>query len=464
MNKYFTQSMQIINGCLDVFTLNTIFIFSSLFIPGLASSENSRNYFDFVLLLNFSWVFFCLLGEVYSSKHIISFELFSRRTSRIYLIWLIAITLYLLFTKSLELPKLYVVTNSVIFGMSLLLNRFFYLGIQNFLKKRKHFSENIIIIGYNQVAKKLARNLEIEHTRTEIVGFCEERANVTELSNYPIISSINNAIEVSKRYGVTEIYSTISPEQDFRISQLMKEADKLCIRFKLIPDLSHFIKVPFHVSYLNEMPILFFRSEPLADLMNQFKKRVFDVIFSLLVILFVLSWLFPLVALLIKLTGKGPVLYVQNRLGRNNKIFKVFKFRTMSVTDSDDQFIAASKEDTRITKLGKLLRKTSLDEMPQFLNVLSGHMSINGPRPHPLKLNDSYREIVETYMVRHFLKPGITGWAQVNGFRGEVVSVDQMEGRIKFDIWYMENWNLWLDVKIIFMTIYNIFKGEKNAY
>jgi lipopolysaccharide/colanic/teichoic acid biosynthesis glycosyltransferase len=173
--------------------------------------------------------------------------------------------------------------------------------------------------------------------------------------------------------------------------------------------------------------------------------------------------LFPLIALLIKLTSKGPVFFKQLRSGENSEAFYCYKFRTMKVNDQCDE-MQATKDDPRITKIGAFLRKTNLDEMPQFLNVFLGSMSVIGPRPHMLKHTESYSEQIDDFMVRHFIKPGITGWAQVNGFRGETKEVGDMENRVKHDIWYIENWNFLLDFKILFLTIYRMTFGDPNAF
>ena len=196
---------------------------------------------------------------------------------------------------------------------------------------------------------------------------------------------------------------------------------------------------------------------------NSIKKRLFDVVFSLLVIVFVLSWLIPILAILIMISSRGHVFFKQKRSGKNNKQFTCYKLRTMRI-NSDEHLRQVTLNDSRVTKLGRFLRKTSLDELPQFVNVLLGNMSIIGPRPHMLVHTNMYSKIMNEYMIRHFLKPGISGWAQVNGYRGEIKEETQLRKRIDHDIWYMENWSIWLDLKIIWMTIYITLKGDKNAY
>jgi len=191
-------------------------------------------------------------------------------------------------------------------------------------------------------------------------------------------------------------------------------------------------------------------------------KRVFDIVFSLIVIIFLLSWLIPILAILIKLESKGPVFFKQGRPGMDEKEFFCYKFRSMQVNGFTEK--EASKNDPRVTKMGKFMRKTSMDELPQFFNVILGEMSVVGPRPHLWSQNKAYASKIKKYMVRHYVKPGITGLAQVKGFRGEIETEEDMVNRIKLDVFYIENWSLIMDIKIIFQTVFNIFKGEDKAY
>jgi putative colanic acid biosynthesis UDP-glucose lipid carrier transferase len=253
------------------------------------------------------------------------------------------------------------------------------------------------------------------------------------------------------------------PEDNSHLYKLMKKADHELIRFRLVPDFSKLVNKPIHLDYLRELTIFSIRKEPLENVVNQFVKRTFDVVVSALVAVFILTWLVPLIGLLIKLESPGPIFFVQIRSGLNNRPFRCFKFRSMGV-NRESNSVQATKGDKRVTRIGRVLRKTSLDEFPQFLNVFLGQMSIVGPRPHMLKHTKDYSNLDEEYMIRQFLKPGITGWAQVNGYRGEITELFHIKKRVEYDIWYLENWSLLLDIKIMFLTVYNVFKGEENAY
>ena len=211
------------------------------------------------------------------------------------------------------------------------------------------------------------------------------------------------------------------------------------------------------------IPVLNLRTVPLDTEYSKKVKRIFDICFSTLVIMFILSWLNPLLYLLVKLDSPGPALFKQKRHGLKRKPFWCYKFRTMTV-NRDSNTKMAEKNDMRITRLGKFLRKTSLDELPQFYNVFIGNMSVVGPRPHMEFHTIGYETSVDKYLVRHFVKPGITGLAQVMGYRGEIIRPSDIFNRTRLDIFYVEKWSIWLDLKIVFQTVFHVFKGEEKAY
>ena len=219
----------------------------------------------------------------------------------------------------------------------------------------------------------------------------------------------------------------------------------------------------FRIDLLGDVPVLLHQRNSLASGLWKFMKRLFDILFSLLVIIFILSWLIPLLTVLIKLDSPGPAIFKQKRTGLNNKPFWCYKFRTMYV-NTDKENLSNEEQRKRVTPLGHFLRKTNLDEMPQFINVLLGHMSVVGPRPHMIEHTEHYASMIDQFMLRHIVKPGITGLSQVKGFRGEITHPIMMKSRIKEDIYYMMHWSLLLDLKIILLTVLNMIKGEENAY
>lgn len=245
--------------------------------------------------------------------------------------------------------------------------------------------------------------------------------------------------------------------------------DRYAARLRVIPNTyDSTAGTPYRISTLGDYPLLSLRNEPLEDPFNAFVKRAFDIAFSLFVLVFVCSWLFPIIALLIKLDSRGPVFFRQERWGKRNKPFLCYKFRSMYVaskdTDESGKFQQAKKNDSRITRIGAFLRKTSLDEFPQFINVLLGDMSIVGPRPHAALMNRECVEILDYYLARHQVQPGITGWAQVKDLRGESETPELIRRRVDCDLWYIERWSFLLDLKIIFLTAWKMVVGDKQAY
>lgn len=262
---------------------------------------------------------------------------------------------------------------------------------------------------------------------------------------------------------INEIYGYFPQEQHDTINMMSKFCDNHLIRFYYIPAINVF-KGNMTISFMGKIPVIARREEPLRNGINKLAKRIFDIIFSLLVLILPFPLIFIWVAIMIKIQSPGPIFFLQERTGLDGKIFKCIKFRSMNVNNAADD-IQATKDDPRKFPFGNFMRKQNIDELPQFINVLIGDMSVVGPRPHMLKHTAEYSKLINHFMVRHFAKPGITGLAQVTGFRGETRYIDQMEGRVKKDIEYIENWTFLLDIKIIVKTITNMFGKEKgNAY
>lgn len=419
-------------------------------------------YFHYLIFLNVSWIVLAWFSRVYNIKSVSTFESFLKYTIQQFLLWVFAIMVYLFFYYNFELSRIFVISSLMLFGIGLSLNRCAYLATQAFFKENHHFLKRVLILGYNNVAKEITAKLE-KSINSQIVGFIEDPANVQELTNYPIVGTLKQTVQICDTMQVNQIYSTLSPEQSKDIYDLMHEVECKFITFKIIPDLSLYIKRKVHVEFFDNKIMLSLRDEPLEDIGNRIKKRVLDVIISLFVVIFILSWMIPIVGLLIYMESRGPIFFYQWRSGKNNRSFILLKFRSMKINNVADQ-LQATKNDPRFTRIGKFLRRTSLDEFPQFLNVLKGEMSVVGPRPHMLKHTQDFSKIVNQYMVRQFLKPGISGWAQVNGYRGEIDGNEKIIGRVKCDIWYSENWSLWLDAKIMLLTIYRILVPSKEVY
>jgi putative colanic acid biosynthesis UDP-glucose lipid carrier transferase len=327
-------------------------------------------------------------------------------------------------------------------------------------------SRNIIILGAGRVANQVYNtNITNLVYGYKFMGFFDDR----DPSDYKVNPELvkGNLSDVEKfviENQIDEIICALPAGDDRKAVPIMKYAENNLVRFMIVPDFMRFINRSVSLSFLdNSIPIVSLREEPLRRTSNLVIKRAFDIIVSLLFLVTIFPILFIILAPIIKHTSKGPIFFKQKRTGENGIEFNCLKFRTMKVNKDADE-VQATKHDDRVTPIGAFMRKTNLDEMPQFLNVLIGDMSIVGPRPHMLKHTKMYSQLIDKYMVRHFAKPGITGWAQVTGYRGETKELSEMEGRVKQDVWYIENWTFWLDIKIIFKTLKNMIKGEDNAY
>jgi putative colanic acid biosynthesis UDP-glucose lipid carrier transferase len=463
MNRQFERYLQIMLVVLDLFVLNFAYFFCKIVMTDSIPGNLWGVYFQYWTVSITAWLVLAFFLRTYAGKVILVFEHFTKRTSQVYLLWIIAMLFYLFFSREFRISRIFIISGMISFGMGLLCNRFLYLGIKKYFKNSHYLIKRVIILGYNDTAKQLAKYFEEDGINTQLLGFIEDDKNVHELSHYPIITDVSKALQVAKEFDVVEIFSTITPEQNKDIYELMYQSERECIRFKIVPNLSVFITRDVHIEYFGDLPILSLRSEPLDDVGNRIKKRALDIVVSFLVIVFILSWLTPLLGLLILLESRGPIFFSQLRTGKNKKPFYCYKFRSMRI-NKDADIKQATQSDKRVTRIGKFIRRTSLDEFPQFLNVLKGNMSLVGPRPHMLKHTTDYSKVVDEYMIRQFLKPGITGWAQVNGYRGEITNPEQIQMRVNKDLWYLENWSLWLDIQILFLTVYQIFKGDKNAF
>jgi Undecaprenyl-phosphate glucose phosphotransferase len=277
-----------------------------------------------------------------------------------------------------------------------------------------------------------------------------------------VAGNIKDACAFALKNPVDEVVVALNEFEKETIDGLIRFCDNNMIRITIVPDFFRKLSYQFLIDFYGPIPLLSIRNEPLQSFRNRLIKRTFDFLFSSLIILAIFPWLLPVVAILIKTNSRGPVFFLQDRSGLNNKVFRMIKFRTMLVNDEADKQ-QASRNDPRITRVGRFLRKTNLDEMPQFFNVWMGQMSVVGPRPHMLMHTEVYARLIDSFMVRHIVKPGLTGWAQVTGYRGETGRQELMARRVQKDVWYIENWSFFLDLRIIAITIFRMITGDKQA-
>jgi len=331
-----------------------------------------------------------------------------------------------------------------------------------YLKKYRIITGNnyrkTVIIGHTKEAINLKNIFEKRPDYGyQFNGFFSDKKE-----HYEIIGKVESIYNFCLENKIDEIYCSLNEISNEKLKKLVEFSDENNIVIKFIPDSNTILSKNLKIDYYELFPVLTIKKTPLHEPFVEGLKRAFDLIFSILVAVFILSWLTPILAILIKLESKGPVFFKQSRPGINESEFKCYKFRSMQVNVTTEK--EASKNDPRVTNIGKFIRKTSIDELPQFFNVFLGDMSVVGPRPHLWSQNLNYGKKIKKYMIRHYVKPGITGLAQVKGFRGEIETDEDMISRIKYDVFYIENWSMFLDIKIIIQTVINILKGEEKAY
>lgn len=349
------------------------------------------------------------------------------------------------------------------------LEKLVYRKLMMFLHRKGVNKKRILIIGAGKMGMEFSNIItRNKYLGYEVIGFLDDEPKPYLNGQYLGKTETINDYITNNMTNFDEVVVALPNNAHKKIKHIANVVGNHAIKLRIIPAYHDIISSQYHVGMFNGLPMITIRNEPLDDIHLRAIKRLFDVIFSSLVLVLVCSWLFPLIAIIIKLNSKGPVFFVQERWGRKNKKIKCFKFRSMTVASKDigehGKYQQATKNDARITSVGAFLRKSSLDEFPQFMNVLIGNMSVVGPRPHPTPLNLESKEIIDKYLVRHLVKPGITGMAQVNGFRGQTDDPSLMKARVNYDIWYIENWSLLLDLKIIFLTFWKTLAGDKNAY
>ncbi|MDO6739319.1 undecaprenyl-phosphate glucose phosphotransferase [Wenyingzhuangia sp. 2_MG-2023] len=387
------------------------------------------------------------------SKNLVAIGLFSFISTGLIFFW-----------TDYKFSRAFVVVTLCLFTFFVLLARTLLVIWLKRTRRKGNKQSNIVLIGMNANISKLINDVYVNpNYGFKILALFTDAVVTNEIKDYykGRLSEITTFLEKNK---ADEIIISLPYSQSELINKLFEYADNNMIRVRIIPEFSEYLSQAFTIDYVQNVPVMKLRKEPLQSLSNRAIKRIFDIVFSMGIVILIFSWLFPIIAIIIKATSKGPVFFSQLRTGKDGRSFKCLKFRSMTV-NSDSDAKQATRDDKRITKFGAIMRKTSIDELPQILNVLMNHMSLVGPRPHMLKHTEEYRVLVDKFMVRHFAKPGVTGWAQINGFRGETKFVRDMANRAEADIWYIENWSFILDLKIIFITAWSMFfKQDENAF
>jgi putative colanic acid biosynthesis UDP-glucose lipid carrier transferase len=432
-------------------------------IEKLDKIMNGQAHFYILLVVfnNMAWLICSQVAGIYTFDKVYKLNLLLKLTLIAYVFF--GLITWLFFDLNFMPGTLnFILTDVTWFGVFLLVSRMGMTMVVKFIDRVGLFRKQVVVIGNNDDTIPLINQLKKKEIFYEVKGvFNDDNSDLGP--DAPLLGEVKDVVEYAKQNNISEIYSVISPEKNDDLYKIADDAGNNFIKFKFLPYFKANPKYKYRLEFEENIPIISMRPEPLSEISGQIQKRFFDVIFSSLVIIFILSWLMPIIAILIRLESEGPVFFKQFRTGKNNRPFLCLKFRSLKVNDEADK-IQVTKNDARYTRIGKFLRRTNLDELPQFFNVLAGDMSVVGSRPHMLKHTDDYSQLYNDYMRRHSIKPGLTGWAQINGYRGEIEVKEQLIKRVEHDIWYIENWNFWLDVRIVLQTLGSTFKGDRNAY
>ena len=457
--KWYSRLLRPLLLLLDVFLLNGAFVISYYIRYARISLDDFH--LSVMVVFSLAWVAASLFNEIYNiSYHTKPFSILDRLVYTIILHALL-ISIYIVTVKGYDISRLHLLYTYLLGSGGIIMMRFLLFYFYKYFRKYFFQDKKIVIVGATNAGMELYNYFIHDNNGYQFMGFFDDNPNIYNLI---LKGKLKHLKDYCLQEKIDELYFALPITNAELIADLAEFADHSFISFKIAPDFSGLLnmrKKP-NLYFYENIPIMTLRREPLQSLFNRILKRAFDVGFSLVVISLIFPFIFPILIAAIKLDSPGPIFFIQKRPGRRNKLFNCIKFRTMHVNNQTE--MQATKNDPRVTKVGAFLRKTNLDELPQFFNVLFGDMSVVGPRPNLSSQLESYSKLIDKYVVRHFVLPGITGYAQVNGLRGETRQPELMAKRVEYDIQYMENWSMALDLKIIFLTVWNMIKGDKNAY
>lgn len=422
-------------------------------------SDQEHLNIEFIAYLSLSWILiasYTKFYEVYRYTHVL--KLLSLLFSQFFIFLLAFFAYFTIFKEGEVVSK----QSNIVFYFVTIITCFKFLSffLLKYYRQSGNNYRNVVVFGQSKSAQNVA---SLFNNRQDLgyrfQGYFSDKHSKLK----DCLGTINDGLEFIEKKGIEELYCEENSITRQKLIEIRKFCNKNKIKISLIPENKAIYSKNFTLEHYGTIPILKPKQLPFESFETHFIKRVFDIVFSLLVCVFLLSWLLPILWVIVKLDSKGKFFFIQKRDGINGKQFYCYKIRSMKANNLADK-ISTTKGDARITKVGFFLRKTSLDELPQFFNVLKGDMSVVGPRPHMNIQTVKYLIEIDNYILRNSVKPGITGLAQVSGYRGEVKKKSDIENRVRLDIFYIENWSFFLDLKIIVQTILNVFRGQEKAY
>ena len=438
-----------------------IILFDIIFINYIIYYFSPKEFLglQFRIYITILWLtisYFTKFYNVYRYTHIL--RILSLLAAQFFIFILAFFAYFSIFKEGEVISKQSNIISSILLVISTTKFLYFFI-LQIYRSSGKNF-RTVIVIGDSKSAQDVVSIFnDKQYLGYRFSGYFSDNKK----SSKHRLGTINEGLIFSRENNIDEIYCEVNSVSPAQLKEIINFSNENKIEFRLIPENKAIYSKNFTKEYFGTIPILKPKKLPFEKIETHLIKRCFDIVFSMLVIIFLLSWLLPLLFIAVKINSKGPFLFKQKRDGINGNQFLCFKIRSMKVNAVSDQ-ISAIKNDDRITKIGYILRKTSLDELPQFFNVLIGDMSIVGPRPHMNIQTKKYISNIDNYLTRNSVKPGITGLAQVSGYRGEVKKTSDIVNRVRLDIFYIENWSFLLDLKIIVLTFFHMLRGQKNAY
>jgi undecaprenyl-phosphate galactose phosphotransferase/putative colanic acid biosynthesis UDP-glucose lipid carrier transferase len=449
-----SATLRIFFSISDLIFLNLSIYISYFFLGIVIEAEQAINFTYLILFSNLGFIFLILVSNPYGFSRRVGFPRFIKSQLSFIFIHLLIVASLIFFFKKHYKPSQLVVMYAL-FMAAFFLWKLFVLYWVNVFTTRTVKEKKFITVGDAYLAQEVRRhflkNPELKH---RFLRFFESNLD---------IESVEEIQEFCNEKEVDEIYCCLPAVDNSRLKPLIDFGLNSLILIKVISEFKTKEQRPILLEVDDQFPISNVSAIPLDTVKNQLAKRIFDILFSLTIIVTILSWLVPILGIAIKLDSKGPIFFSQKRSGKFNTIFLCLKFRTMKV-NSESDLKQATKNDNRVTKLGNFLRRTSLDELPQFFNVLEGSMSIVGPRPHMVKHTEHYSSLLKEFMARHYVKPGITGMAQIMGYRGETKELSDMRNRVRLDRFYIENWSFMLDIKIVLRTVISLVRPDEKAF
>ena len=447
----------------DLLLIDICFIISAVLAQSLDTLLSRPRMFFLLFVLDVLWYFTTRRTSIYDGIGFnkIYTQAFALVKNSVFQI--IASIIFIFAAKEDLFTRNFILYYAVSINVVLFLRILVFRKIERSKSNEKNLKK-LIIVCANQTGIEFATLIEQNPGfGYNFVGFVGSGEVIEKSEKY--LGSFDNFEKILTDYKVEEVVVSAGNSEHSIINNVISVCDKNALRAHIIPDFSQFLSRRYLFNMVESFPVITMRNEPLLEFQSRFLKRSFDLVFTLIIFILILWWLIPLLALLVKIFSPGPAFFVQDRIGLRNKVFKCYKFRTMRVSSKKNggEFIPTTKNDERVTLIGSFLRRTSLDEIPQFFNILKGEMSIVGPRPHAVKYNEEYLTYFGAIKLRHLVKPGLTGWAQAHGLRGDVADYEENKKRtikrIEHDIWYIENWSFGLDVQIVLLTVWQILTG-----